>query len=165
MIKLSAFLVLLLHLRVSCAQAANSTACSWALGDQMGSGGGIFMFFIGWIPGALLASFAWWLSTLYGPKAQKESGGGGWHLPAWHLPSWHSQTGPGRYQPVPDHPQPGPAPGPAPGQYPLQPGQDQWGMPPGQPPPGSAAGSMGWYYPGMGLAGYRTEYDVVPSRA
>lgn len=141
-------LMLLLQLRVCCAQAANATACSWSINDQMGSSGGGIMFFLGFLACAILALVIWLLVRRYGapkPAMPKPASGSGWHIPFWHS----NRVAPGDAQPAPGQYQPGNP--PAPGLY-----------PPGPPP---AQNMMGWYYPGLGLTGYRTEYELVPQRA
>jgi hypothetical protein len=96
-------LLLLLTLSLPVVSATNSTDCSWDFPTQMGSGGGILMFFLGFMTGALVLGMIWLLVD------QR------WR--SWHLWGRDSSATAPQYQPMPpqaylqpDQPQPGYAP-------------------------------------------------------
>ena len=92
-----------LCLPVVAAQVTNATACSWDFPTQMGSGGGVLMFFLGFMTGAIVLGLIWLLVEQRGR--------------AWHLWGRDSTASAPQYQPLP------------PQGY-LQPDPQQQGYPP-----------------------------------
>jgi hypothetical protein len=128
---------LLLFLPLTMAQAAGSnTTCTWDVPTQMGSGGGILMFFLGFMVGALVIGIIWLLMD------QR------WR--SWHIMG--RKDGPPAPQYAPLYPSPDPS---QPQGYPPQP-QGYPGLPQGYPP--QQGGAWGVQF---GLGNYRTEYELI----
>lgn len=124
----------LLPLLLPCAlaqAATNTTDCSWSFATQMGSGGGVLMFFLGFMTGALLIGVIWLLMDQ-----------------RWR--SWkvfgRSESTP-QYAPL--YPTPEQSYQPSMPQQPFQPGYS-----PGYPPQ-----QQSYAWPGHG--GYQTQYEVI----
>jgi hypothetical protein len=127
---------LLFFLPLVSAQAVattNTTDCSWSFASQMGSGGGILMYFLGFMTGALVIGVVWLLMD------QR------WR--SWHV-FGHGGSAQAAYTPM--YPQAYP---------PVDPGQQQGyppapqGYPPGYPP------QQAFAWPAQG--GYQTQYEVI----
>jgi hypothetical protein len=115
------------------AATTNTTDCSWSFADQMGSGGGILMFFLGFMTGALVVGIVWLLMD------QR------WR--SWHVFSRGGGT-PNQYTPMYPQGYPGADPSQPQG-YPPAP----TGYPPGYPP------QQAFAWPAQG--GYQTHYEVI----
>ena len=110
---------LLLFLPLTMAQAAsNTTACSWDFPTQMGSGGGILMFFLGFMTGALVIGLIWLLMDQRWRSWHVFGKGGG--APAGYAPIYPSLD-PAQQQGYPPQQQQG---------YPQQTSY-AWAIPPG----------------------------------
>jgi len=127
-------LALFLPLAVAQAATGANTTCSWDFASQMGSGGGILMFFLGFMTGALVIGVIWLLMD------QR------WR--SWHVWSRGASAPAPQYAPLYPAPEPAQQPG-----YPPP----QQGYPPGYAPPGQAGAWAGAF----GLGGYRTEYELI----
>lgn len=132
----SGLVFLLLFIRSVAGQAAattNTTDCSLSFASQMGSGGGILMFFLGFITGALVIGMIWLLMDQ-----------------RWR--SWHvfGRGGSASAAYTPMYPQAYP---------PVDPGQQQ-GYPPAQQgyPPGYPQQQAYAWSPQVG---YQTQYEVI----
>ena len=129
-------LLLGLILPAASAQAASNAtaACSWDFPTQMGSGGGILMFFLGFMAGALVIGLIWLLMDQ-----------------RWRL--WHLWGGGGSSAPVPQYAPLNPQ------GYPG--GQDMYQQPQGYPP-AAYAQQQGLIWPhALGMSNYRSQYEVI----
>lgn len=113
---------------------SNTTDCSISFADQMGSGGGILMFFLGFIVGALVIGLIWLLMDQ--------------RWKSWSIFGGQNRVSPsgnpsGPYASLPTYPPPGAYPGPQPAYS-----------------SGSAYAPQQIYtWP---AASYQTQYEVVP---
>jgi hypothetical protein len=134
-----ALVYLLIFLRLAMAQTdGNATDCSHDLPEQMGSGGGILMFFLGFMTGALVIGLIWLLMDQRG-RSWHFFGHGGGYAPVY--PAQDPAQQPSYPMPQPGYPAPQPG-YPAPAQ----------GYPPQQ--------AYAWAPP-AGLGGYKTEYELI----
>jgi hypothetical protein len=134
---LFAWLALFAQFVVAQTSSNTTCSCSWDFPTQMGSGGGVLMFFLGFMTGCLVIGLIWLLVD------QR------WR--SWHVWGHAPEAAPAaQYAPLYN-----PS---APAAYPAQ---DQ-GAPPGYPPPGYPPPQQAgvWALPG-GLSTYRTQYDVL----
>ena len=83
-------------LPAACAQTPIPCNCTWDLPTQMGSGGGIFMYFLGIFTALVLGGVAYLLSRQRWFSMPATP-----HMPNWHLPGF-PKANPSPYAPVPD---------------------------------------------------------------
>lgn len=116
------------------ASSTNTTDCSWSFATQMGSGGGILMFFLGFMTGALVIGVVWLLMDQRWRSWRVLNRGGG-------NPSAYTPMYPQGYPPADQAQQQG---------YPP--------APPGYPPGYPQQQQYTWVPP---TAGYQTQYEVI----
>lgn len=126
------FLLFLPSVMAQAAATTNTTDCSWSFATQMGSGGGILMFFLGFMTGALVIGVVWLLMD------QR------WR--SWHVFSRGGGT-PSAYTPM--YPQ----------GYPPADQAQQQGYPPA--PQGYPPGYPQQQYTWVPTGGYQTQYEVI----
>jgi hypothetical protein len=115
------------------AATANTTDCSLSFADQMGSGGGILMFFLGAMTGALVVGAVWLLMDQRWRSWHPFNRGGGAPNPYTPMyPQGYPGVDPGQQQGYPPAPQ---------------------GYPPGYPP------QQAFAWPAQG--GYQAQYEVI----